>query len=805
MQLKTRCLTAILLLMAASGFGKTIYVKQTATSGGNGNLWASAYSNLQTAIDNANSGDQIWVCTGTYKPTKFIDEYAVTDLRSRAFMLKGGVAIYGGFSGNENLLNQRNSALNPVILSGDFSSNDSTSWPPDSSRSENAYHVAVALKQVGLILVDGIFFTGGNANNTIYEQPENGSVIPSGAYPHCEGSGLLAAWSNLSINNCTFEKNSSSFGGSVWLYGGAPYYGATYSALISNSKLLNNLQTAPGSCGAVKVKDNISVRISETTFTGNKASNGGGVSSEVNDDSYAPRITILKCVFNENQARMNPDSDLSGYLDDGQGGAIFVSDNAKLYIASCAFVDNRVDPNNLPSAMDNGMLNGQGGAISADGGAEIKIATSIFVGNRAEWAAGAIQVASWGSAPTGSCEIYFCTICSNTSRWGGGINSYRGLVSGYGNIFYNNKSIDGNGYISDITGSVGSNYTYNISNSLTTKEEYWWNSDGTPSLKAGNPEFDDIEAPFGKDDIFSTFDDGLKIMGASDATKCAGNNRPPDFCDIDNDGNTSELLPLDAEGVAYESTGPYHAGAYQRLGNPKSIHIHLDVSKNANISFTRNKGGTESLAPYIYMYEGVYQTVEFSYDLQNWFPADFTGMQVTPISGKAFEFCENIAFAKSTSSTPKAFYRIKYNNTAPSVFSPNPTPFSYSLSAPGEGYANSGFFPALDDPQDSFEAICFSKLNLSATANYGIPLLNPVLFFNPISQATFDAGGNVAIRINGTVIADIEFNSKYHGQSFGIRLSDTGQILTFDSLGQELKFPPPNPIASFAVYDIVVP
>lgn len=157
MQLKTRCLTAILLLMAATGFGKTIYVKQTATSGGNGNSWASAYSNLQTAIDNANSGDQIWVCTGTYKPTKFIDEYAVTDLRSRAFMLKGGVAIYGGFSGNENLLNQRNSALNPVILSGDFNSNDSTSWPPDSSRSENAYHVAVALKQVGPILVDGIF------------------------------------------------------------------------------------------------------------------------------------------------------------------------------------------------------------------------------------------------------------------------------------------------------------------------------------------------------------------------------------------------------------------------------------------------------------------------------------------------------------------------------------------------------------------------------------------------------------------------------------------------------------------------
>lgn len=164
------------------------------------------------------------------------------------------------------------------------------------------------------------------------------------------------------------------------MYGGAPYYGATYYALISNSKILNNLQTDPGSCGAIKVKDNISVRISNTTFTGNKASNGGGVSSGVEDDSYAPRITILKCVFNENQARINPDSDLSGYLDNGEGGAIFVSDNAKLYIASCAFIDNRVDPNNLPSVRDNGMLVGMGGAICANDAGEIKIATSIFKG-----------------------------------------------------------------------------------------------------------------------------------------------------------------------------------------------------------------------------------------------------------------------------------------------------------------------------------------------------------------------------------------------------------------------------------------
>jgi len=669
MLLKTKRLTLILVLIAASGFAKTIYVKQTVVSGGNGSSWASSYNNLQTAIDNAISGDQIWVCAGIYKPTKFSDTNAITDPRSRSFILKGGVSIYGGFSGNENLLDQRNSALNPVILSGDFNGNDSGNWPPDSTRNENAYHVAVALKQVGIILVDGIVFTGGNANNTIYQQPANGSVIPPGICPHAEGSGLLAAWSSITINNCTFEKNISSLGGAIWFYGGAPYSAPVYSASISNSKILNNLQTDPGSCGAIKVKDNTSVRISSTTFSGNKASNGGAVSSEVNDDLYAPTITIVKCTFKDNQAKINPDSDGDGYLDDGDGGAIFVSDKAKLYIASSAFINNKVDPNNLPSVSDNGMLMGMGGAIYASNGAETKIATSIFEGNRAEWAAGAIRIARYNTdTARGFCEIYFCTLCGNTSRWGGGIENYGGLVSGYGNIFYNNKSIDGDGYISDINGTFGSNYTYNISNSLTTKEEYWWSSNGTSNLKAGNPSFDDVETPYGKDDIFSTFDDGLKIMGSSDATKCGGNNRPLDFCDIDNDGNTSELLPFDAEGATFESSGPYHAGAYQRLGNPRNLQLQLDVLRNAIISFTRNKGGTQILtSPYIYLYKDIYQTLEYSYDLKSWYLADLNGMHLSQVTGNGSSFCENITFSKSTSSTPKAFYRVKYSNTAPSI------------------------------------------------------------------------------------------------------------------------------------------
>jgi hypothetical protein len=182
--------------------------------------------------------------------------------------------------------------------------------------------------------------------------------------------------------------------------------------------------------------------------------------------------------------------------------------------------------------------------------------------------------------------------------------------------------------------------------------------------------FYDSDSPLGKDGVFATFEDGLKIMGSSDATKLGGDIRPFDFCDIDNDGNTSEFLPFDAEGVAYESTGPYHAGSYQLLGSPRTIKAQLDAAGNVIISFTRNKsGGRTPAAQYIYNYGGCYQTLEYSYNLQDWFLVDLSGMQLqqTPISGKAFEFCENIAFSKSTSSTSKTFYRIKYSNTAPTI------------------------------------------------------------------------------------------------------------------------------------------
>ena len=87
------CLLATLSLPASRAQAQStiIYVNQSAAGNYDGTSWTDAYTDLQSALTAATSGEEVWVAAGTYKPTAGADRIAT-------FQLKNGVALYGGFA-----------------------------------------------------------------------------------------------------------------------------------------------------------------------------------------------------------------------------------------------------------------------------------------------------------------------------------------------------------------------------------------------------------------------------------------------------------------------------------------------------------------------------------------------------------------------------------------------------------------------------------------------------------------------------------------------------------------------------------
>lgn len=156
--------------------------------------WATA-CDLQTAITIAISGDEIWVAAGTYIPH-------ASD-RTISFVLKNGVAIYGGFTGTETFRGQRDFTNNATILSGDLLGDDTDNVAHDEpTRAENSYHVLVGNDTDNSAVLDGFTVTGGNANALFYPAHAGGGMYNSNGSPE--------------LANITFSANNAFYGGGIY-------------------------------------------------------------------------------------------------------------------------------------------------------------------------------------------------------------------------------------------------------------------------------------------------------------------------------------------------------------------------------------------------------------------------------------------------------------------------------------------------------------------------------------------------------------------------------------------------------------
>lgn len=104
MRLRIYLLT-LLLIAAMSVQSAVIYINQNVSSVGDGSSWNQAFSTISSGLAVAQAGDEIWIAQGTYLPANTL-----------AVHLE--VSVYGGFSGEETGLAQRDIHAYPAIIDG---------------------------------------------------------------------------------------------------------------------------------------------------------------------------------------------------------------------------------------------------------------------------------------------------------------------------------------------------------------------------------------------------------------------------------------------------------------------------------------------------------------------------------------------------------------------------------------------------------------------------------------------------------------------------------------------------------------
>lgn len=222
-----------------------LYVAEGAT--GDGSSWTNAMGDLSTALNTAllnKAITEIWVKAGTYKPSGQPYNLNLGDARHNAFYLIDGVALLGGFAGNETSAFDRNPGMNPTILSGEIGA------PGDA---DNCYHTVVSVNNAATASMGSFIIRDGNANGTGINTTISGVAVDASS-----GGGIVQYSSSAGIHTCTFTANKALLGGAIFLSGA-----------------------------------NTTPRITQCVIAGNTGVNGaGGIYNGINSTAYIRISTI---------------------------------------------------------------------------------------------------------------------------------------------------------------------------------------------------------------------------------------------------------------------------------------------------------------------------------------------------------------------------------------------------------------------------------------------------------------------------------------------------------------------------------
>ena len=261
-------------LLGGALCAQTLYVRPDAS--GDGSSWQQA-ADLQTVLLDATAGTQIWVARGTYYPTPGTD-------RTASFVVPDGVRLYGGFTGNESGLVQRNPGVNLTILSGEIG----TTAPTD-----NSYNVVYTEGAGASTLIDGFTITGGYAMGV--GRPHERVRCGGGWYN--DGSD---APSNPTVSNCKFSQNVARDGGAIYNNG----RGGEASPTLQSCSFFENRAADDG--GALYNYGGRGGRSNPTltacTIRGNAANYGAGLFNHGGKGESSPQLR--GCTIAQNTAHV---------------------------------------------------------------------------------------------------------------------------------------------------------------------------------------------------------------------------------------------------------------------------------------------------------------------------------------------------------------------------------------------------------------------------------------------------------------------------------------------------------------------
>jgi len=305
-----------------------IYVSETANGNNDGSSWDDAYTDIQDAIAQSQSGDSIWVAEGTYYASK-------TD-ETESFSLVDGTNFYGGFAGNETSIEQRDIENHETILSGDIDHDGTTAGNTD--------NILIATNGI----IDGFIIEDGYSSSDHERMPNLTMNAQSDSSSSSLKFGPAASGnSNSKMGPPPMGKNAPS-------QTGAQNQGHSSPGMVTSGDGESTIN------GAGIVIWGVSATIKNTTVRDCFAGKGGGiyinVTSELSQQPLLYNVTVENCSSS------------------GRGGGVSIDMKSNPIFIDCSFINN--------------YCGGKGGGIYNDFGCSPRLFNCLFVGNNSEMAGG---------------------------------------------------------------------------------------------------------------------------------------------------------------------------------------------------------------------------------------------------------------------------------------------------------------------------------------------------------------------------------------------------------------------------------